>query len=478
MRPAQGAARQGTHHVTAKPLRFWDLALYAVAMTLSLRWLSTAAAAGPAALPLWIAAVVGFMGPLVIATADMASRFEGDGGIYVWTREAFGPFAGFICGWLYWTCNIPFFSGLLFFIVNVLAMAAGPRAEAALRDPGLFLAASLALSVLVAALHLMGLGMGKWLSNFGAMAAVGFLVILLAAGGILALRHGPATDFIHARYAPPITADGALLWSTMVFAFGGPEALAFLRNDVEGGIKQILRVLAVVGALLTASYILGTSAMLSILTPAEATRLSGLPEALSQALTRLGLGGLAPACLLLLALALLGGYSAWFGVAARLPFAAGVDNFLPAAFARRHARTGAPVASILTQSGAVIALVVLSQAGSTLKSAYDFLVAMSVISYTLPFVFLFAVYLAVQARPAPAGAWVPPGGAAGARFYGWLGLAVVISAILCTLVPSPDAPDKLAAVAKLLIASAVLILWGVLIYVWGARRARRQAVAQ
>jgi len=40
--------RNGDRRLSAKPLRFWDLALYAMAMTLSLRWLSVAAAAGPA----------------------------------------------------------------------------------------------------------------------------------------------------------------------------------------------------------------------------------------------------------------------------------------------------------------------------------------------------------------------------------------------------------------------------------------------
>jgi amino acid transporter len=461
--------------MVAKPLRFWDLTFYAVAMTLSLRWLSVAAAAGPASLPMWVAAMFGFMAPLVVATAELTGRFDGEGGIYTWTRQAFGPFAGFICGWLYWTCNIPFFSGLLVFIVNVLALAAGPKAAVLMRDQAVFVIATTLISVVVAGLHLLGLGMGKWLSNFGAAAAVGLLLLLVGAGATVAITHGPATDFVHASYAPPLNADGALLWGTMVFAFGGTEALAFLRNDVEGGMRQILKVLAMVGVILTTSYILGTTAILAILPPSAATHLSGMPEALSRALARLGLGVLTPACLLLLALTLLGGYSSWFGVAARLPFAAGVDNFLPAAFGRRHPRTGAPVAAILAQAAAVILLIVfsvLSQEGTSLKRAYDFLVDMSVISYTLPFLFMFAVYLKVRAWPAPAGAWTTPGGAGVARAIGWLGLLVAISAILCTLVPGADVTNKLASILRLVIASAVLIVCGVLVYIWGAQRNR------
>ena len=451
-----------------RPLRFWDLALYGVAMTLSIRWIAAAAAAGPVSLALWALAVVGFMVPLAIATAELTTRFDGDGGVYLWTARSLGPFAGFMCAWLYWTCNLPFFSSLLYFIANALAAAGGPGARAAVADPAAFVALAFVLAAAVAALHLAGLGAGKWLASFGAGATCALLALLIVAGGVLWARHGPATHFAWKGLAPPLNADGAALWATMVFAFGGPEALALLRGDVAGGTRQILRVLAVVGLGLAVAYVLGTLAMLSILAPSEVSRLSGVPDALRLSLTRLGLEPLAPAALVLLALSMLGGYSAWFGVAARLPFVVGVDRYLPSLFAWRHPRTGAPVAAILVQTLAVFALILLGQAGATVKAAYDFLVSMSVLSYTLPFVLMFVVYLRVQALPLPAGGWTP-GGAGVARLVGVIGLVVTVSAIACTLVPSPEAANGLAAVAKLVLASAVLIASGVLIWLVARR---------
>ncbi len=458
--------------MNGRPLRVHDLVLVTVAMALSLRWIAVAAAAGPASLPLWALAMAGFMAPLVLATAELTTAFPGGGGLYAWARETLGPFAGFMCGWLYWTCNLPFFSGLLYFIVNVLGMAAGGPAASALKEPAVYLSLALLVAAAVAGLHLLGLGSGRWLSNLGAISTLALLLFLVVSGGVLAMGHGAATDFAHAGYAPPLNANGAILWSTMVFAFGGPEALAFLRDEVRGGVRQILRVLAVVGVLLAAFYMLGTAGMLSILPASEATRLSGLPDALRASLTRLGLAALVPGVLLLVALSLLGSYSAWFGVAARLPFAAGVDRYLPKAFGRRHPRTGAPWAAILVQAAATAALLALGQAGADFKAAYDFLVAMTVLSYTLPFVFLFIVHLKVQGRPPPAGAWTMPGGPVARRMVGATGLAVTLSAILCTLVPSPDAPDKLWATGKLLLASTALILSGVAAYVVARRRAR------
>jgi amino acid transporter len=242
-----------------------------------------------------------------------------------------------------------------------------------------------------------------------------------------------------------------------------------LRQDVEGGVRQILKVLALVGVIVVVGYIAGTISILAIMRPQDASHLAGLPDAYSVGFARLNLRGLAAFLNLLLGLSALGGYSAWFGVAARLPFVIGVDRYFPAAFARRNAKTGAPTVAIAVQVIAVIALVILGQAGATVKAAFDFLVSFSVVSYTLPFFWLFLAYYAVKGPAAP-GVWVAPGGAAGRRAIAIAGLLVTITAIACTLVPSPDATDKLGAVIKLLASSALLTGIGAAIYAWARRR--------
>jgi len=333
-----------------------------------------------------------------------------------------------------------------------------------LDQPWLFTGVAVALSIAVGAVHYVGLGTGKWLSNIGGVSNIGLVTLLAVTALGVGLKHGSATDFVHASYAPPLDANGAILWATMVFGVGGTEALAFLRNDVRGGMRTILGVLACVALVQIAFYLVGTGSMLVILSPQTATRLSGLPDALILGLKTLGLGPIAPLVLFGGFLCSLGSYSAWFGVGARLPFAAGIDAYLPAAFGRRDPRSGAPVVSITVQALIVAVIVVISQAGDTLKGAYDFLVSMSVLSYTLPFLFLFAVFLVAQRRPAPADAWRMPGGRGAALVVGAVGLAATAVAVACTLVPSPDAKDQMGEVLKLVVASAVLILSGVGFY--------------
>ena len=457
----------------ARTLGFGDLFFYAASVALSIRWISVAAAAGPASLWIWGLAVVVFSGPLIVATAELTGRFPGEGGVYTWTGEAFGPFWGFVCGWLYWMSNLPFFSGVLVFMLNLLALALGPAGKPMLTEPWLFTAIAVALSIAVGALHYVGLGTGKWLSNIGG--ASNFVLIgLLAATAIgVGLKQDSATDFAHASYRPPLDANGAILWATMVFGVAGSEALAFMRNDVRGGMRTILAVLATIAAVQIVFYLAGTGSILAILSPQAATRLSGLPDALILGLKTLGLGPVAPLVLIGAFLCALGSYSAWFGVGARLPFAAGIDAYLPASFGRRDPRSGAPVVSIAVQTAIVAVIVVISQAGDTLKVAYDFLVSMTVLSYTLPFLFLFAVFLAVQRRAPPDGAWRMPGGPKAALAVGAIGLAATIVAVACTLVPSPDAKDQLGEMLKLVGASAVLTFSGMAFYAAAKWRARR-----
>ena len=455
-----------------RTLGFGDLLLYGAALNFSIRWLATAAAAGPASLPIWLLAGIGFLAPLSIASAELAGRYPGEGGVYAWSRATLGPFWGFVCGWLYWACNLPFFSGLIFFIVTVAATALGPEAQAAIKNDGVVLAAATVIALVPPGLHLLGLGAGKWLPAFGAAATLALLAALLGVGGFLGWRDGPATDFATASYLPPLDANGAILWGTMVFAFGGAEAVTLLHNETRGGMRTVMRALVVCGALLVCGYIAGTLALLSIFQPGDATRLDGVPEAIRIGFEKAGLGAFASPALLLLALAMLGAYAAWFGVAARLPLAVGVDKLLPPAFGRRDPRTGAPVAALLVQTGIVLVLVVLSRAGETLSGAYDFLVAMGTLSYTAPFLFLFLAYIVALRSPAPAGVWTAPGGRLGAALVGYGGAFVSLSAIACSLVPSPDASDPVGATVKLVVASVVMAGSGVALYLMASRTVR------
>ena len=462
--------------MTPRALKFRDLVLYTLAMMLSVRWPAATAAAGPIAPLMWLAAMLAFLVPVVLVTAELVSRFPGSGGIYDWTREAFGPFWGFQCGWLYWAGALPYFSGVLVYTVATAGSAVGGTTQTFLATTTGYLTASLLIALSVAALHMRGIGVGKWVSNLGAIGACGLVLFMIMGGLAVALIHGSATDFPHADYHLPLNAQGAMLWSVMTLAFVGPEAAAFLKDDVEGGVKTILKALAVVGVLVMLAYSLATMGVLAMLPAAKVSQLGGLPDALRACLQTLGAPGLAPVLIGVVALTMLGGYAAWFGILAKLPVTAGADNAMPKALAKLDPKTGAPVNALLVQTVVVLALILFSAFGSTMKAAYDFLIAMTVISSVLPFVFMFAAQLTLGDPPAGV-AWRIPGGRPARLTLGAVGLITTLSAIICSAVPGPDVADKSGAVLKIVAATALLVLGGAAAYASGRRAVKTAAAA-
>jgi len=92
---------------------FWDVLLFNIATVLGPRWIAAAAHSGPSSISLWIIAAVFFFIPSALVINELSSRFPCEGGLYIWAKEAFGDFHGFVAGWTYWIYTVFYFPGLL-----------------------------------------------------------------------------------------------------------------------------------------------------------------------------------------------------------------------------------------------------------------------------------------------------------------------------------------------------------------------------
>ena len=106
----------------------------------------------------------------------------------------------------------------------------------------------------------------------------------------------------------------------------------------------------------------------------------------------------------------------------------------------------------------------LSQAGSTVQGAYDLLVSMSIVTYFIPFVFLFLAMIRLQREPFPNGGIRFPGGRAVAVLLASVGLITTILTIVLALVPSNDEPHKGLAIAKILGSTLLLVGAGAAVF--------------
>ena len=453
-----------------RAMGFGDLLLFYLVTGFTVRWIGTAASAGPSAIVIWLTACLAFYVPLMFTVLELSSRYPNEGGCYVWSKRAFGDFAGFITGWTYWTCNLPYFPGLFYFTAAAALFIGGPKWQNLAERPFYFIAFSLLGLALAAGLNVRGLAVGKWLHNLGAVGLWVPGILLLGLGLAAWLRFGSATPFTSETMVPSTDLKDIVFWSTIAFSLSGLESASMMGEEIENPRRNIPRALLLAGALITALYVLCTVAMLVALPATDILHLQGFMKAIATVSDRLGVGQLVPLVALLIVVGGLGQAGAWFAAGARLPFVAGLDRFLPAAFGRIHPRYGSPHISLTTQAGVAALFILLGQAGTTVKGAYDVLVSMAIISYFIPYLLMFASMIRLQREPAGPDVIRVPGGRPVAIALAGLGFVVTTVSIGLALIPAADEPNKALAVAKVAGLTILLVACGALVYFLGTRR--------
>jgi hypothetical protein len=101
--------------------------MFYVVATLSLRWIAVAASAGPGTVGIWLIGLATIFIPLALCVLELSSRYPQEGGMYVWSKRAFGAFAGFLTGWIYWTSKLPYFPAVLYFAASNALYVGGSK---------------------------------------------------------------------------------------------------------------------------------------------------------------------------------------------------------------------------------------------------------------------------------------------------------------------------------------------------------------
>ena len=169
-----------------------DLVLLFVVAVFNLNVVPSIAANGGVTIWLWIISLLLFFWPQGIAVIELAHRYPGEGGVYLWAKEVFGDFHGFLSGWCYWTNNMLYVPTIMLYFVGVSVYALGPGHQG-LADNKFFAAAvSLALLALLTLLNILGLGVGKWINNLGAIGTFIAAAVLIGLGVVICSRFGTA----------------------------------------------------------------------------------------------------------------------------------------------------------------------------------------------------------------------------------------------------------------------------------------------
>lgn len=413
----------------------WDLALFFVVAVLNLNTISSIAASGAVALWLWVAALLGFFLPQGIAVIELSHRYPGEGGLYLWNKEVFGDFHGFIAGWAYLATNVFYIPFVLLYLTGIGLYVWGPRARVLIDNPLIAFPAVLGTLFLITFVNVIGAGVGKWLNNVGGIGTLVAAAMLIGMSVWGFRAHGSnlhRADLMQLHLDWPIvSAFGATCFSLI-----GLELASVMGDEIRDPRRTLPSAIAISGVACAVFYMGTTAVLLAAIPASQIGVVQGLVEAISRLSQQVGLPWILPVTAAVLSISVIGIASAWLTGSARLPFVFGLDRYLPAALGKLHPRYKTPYVALIAQSTVCALFLGMSFAGSAVKEAFITMLDLSAVLNLVPYVYIFAAVLMLASNKKeearPPGRFRP----FTLRMIGSVGLLTSLLAIAVVFVPS------------------------------------------
>jgi len=370
----------------------WDLVLLFVVAVFNLNVVPSIAANGGVTLWLWVLSLLLFFLPQGVAVIELAHRYPGEGGVYLWAKEVFGDFHGFLSGWCYWTNNMLYVPTVMLYFVGVSAFALGSKHYALADNRAFALGASLALLLVLAVLNVIGLGVGKWINNLGGIGTGMAAAALIGLGLIVWFRFGtPLTgaDFQIPRH-PRFVLNS---FGVICFGLVGLELASVMGDEIRDPQRTLPGAVAWGGAISGFLYLAVTLVLLLAVGKEDISVLQGIVQAVSHMAKEVGVPWIVAPFAVLLSISIAGIGSAWLAGSARIPFVAGLDSYLPAWLGRVHPRFGTPHMALMVHAGVSMLLCIMYFAGAGVQEAFQTMLSLAVVLQLVPFVYVFAALL-------------------------------------------------------------------------------------
>jgi amino acid transporter len=370
-----------------------DLVLLFVVAVFNLNVVPSIAANGGVTVWLWLISLLLFFWPQGIAVIELAHRYPGEGGVYLWAKEVFGDFHGFLSGWCYWTNNMLYVPTVMLYFVGVSVFALGPGHAALAESKSFAMVASVALLAFLTVLNIVGLGVGKWLNNLGAIGTFVAAAVLIGLGITVWSRFG--TPVTSAEFHIP--ADPRFVLNSFgVICFGlvGLELASVMGDEIREPRRTLPGAVAWGGIISGALYIGATLTLLVAIGKNDISVLQGIVQGVSHMANKVGVGWIIAPFAVMLSLSIAGIGSAWMGGSARIPFVAGLDSYMPSAMGKVHPRYSTPHVALIVQAVVSLILIVINfTASGGVQEAFQTMLSLAVVLQLVPFLYVFAALL-------------------------------------------------------------------------------------
>ena len=344
---------------------------------------SLAQAVGPLGIVAWLLTALGYFG-VALVYANLGARYPRTGGPYVFAREAFGDFAGFLSVWLYWISALIGNAGI---VTGIIAYAEGflPVLSA---NPLLRFAVAQLLLWTFCGINILGVKHSSRLQIAIMTVNLGGLFVLLGAS-MHAFNPANLSPFAPHGWGSLATGTALICW-----AYSGVETATVPAEEVQQPRQTIWRGTMIGYLIGTVVFLLAATVVAGVL-PNDQVASSARPLAMvvERAVGPVG-AWIISACAIVAGLGTLNG---WMLVTGRAPVSAARDGLFFKRMATLHPRFSTPVFSLVsgTAVGSVTLFLLLNR---TLLETFNFIVLLAVWATLVPHLISAAAELALVRR--------------------------------------------------------------------------------
>lgn len=316
----------------------------------------------------WVfAGVVSFFGAL--ACAELGAAMPSTGGQYVFLREAYGPIAGFLCGWTNFLVTRGSQSAWLAVVLSIYVSYFHPFGPIASK------VIAVAAIVVFTLVNYRGVTLGARVQkSFAAAKLIGILII---AGSAFLFGHAPAQ--VTSAHAPITLSSFGVALIACLLAYDGWVQMSFVAGEIRDPNRNILLALGFGIAAVIGVYLLANLAYLRVLSIPEIAASTHVgADAAERVLGPVG-GTLVSVIILL---SIIGSLNGAVMTCPRVYFAQAQDGLFFQRFAEVHPRYQTPGFAILAQGAWAIVLIV--------SGSYETLIDYAMFAIWLSYAFMIA----------------------------------------------------------------------------------------
>lgn len=452
---------------TDRTLTLFRLVMINIIAVDSLRNISITAQAGWIVITFYVLAAIFFLIPCALLTAEMATGHTKNGGIYLWTKEAFGKKIAFTVLWLQWLYNLVWFPSICGFFAGIIAYIVGPyfgiNPNELVMNPWYMICMSLGMFWLATVINLYGIKMSSTLSVIGAIVGTLLpmaLIIILAFSWVVSGHEIAAPKSVY-EFLPSMSNMGSwALFLTAMFSLFGLEMSSIHAGNVKSPKKNFPKALMISSAVILLSLVLSNMAiyMISAANGGHVDIVTGLMASFYYFFNQFNLAWLSVVIALTLVLGAFTTVSTWIMGLSRAFSVAAEDGLISKKFAQCNDHQ-AP-SKVLILQAAIFSVFCLSYLlMPSVNSAYWFLSALTAQLAVIAYVGMFAAAIKLRlSQPLKVGQYQISKSVYGTVLMAGLGFVGCIVAVLVGFIPTSDVQMSALSFDTLLITSIVIAL--------------------